>query len=116
MKITDIRSRIVHLPLVKRAVSRSGAFEAMWYLLVDVATDEGIVGSTYLWAYSAAGAGALRHVLAELAAVAVGEDPFFSAQGWRRIWDRTTQWGHAGLAVVGMSVIDTAAWDIVGKA
>lgn len=116
MKITDVRSRVVQLPLAKRAVSRSGVFETMWCLLVDVATDEGIVGSTYLWAYSAAGAGALRQVLAELAAVAVGEDPFFSARLWRRMWGRTTQWGHAGLAVVGMSAIDTAVWDIVGKA
>ena len=116
MKITDVRSRVVKMPLEKRIVSRSGILDVMWYLLVDVATDEGITGSTYLWAYSEAGAGALRQVLVELAAVAVGEDPFFSARLWQRMWGRTTQWGHAGMAVVGMSAIDTAVWDIVGKA
>lgn len=116
MKITAVRSRVVKVPLRRRVVARIGTFDAMWDLLVDVETDEGIVGSTYLWAFSPAGAGALRQVLAELAVVAIGEDPFFTTRLWRRMWARITQWGHKGIAVIGMSAIDTATWDVVGKA
>src|SRR5262249_42203554 len=88
----------------------------MWFLLVDLATDEGLTGQTYLWAYSPAGAQALQGVLRELAEVAVGEDPFFSARLWRKMWRRINQWGRAGLAINGLSAVDTAAWDLVGKA
>jgi L-alanine-DL-glutamate epimerase-like enolase superfamily enzyme len=116
MNITAVTSRVARIPLKQRIVSNSGVFAEMWFLLVDLATDEGISGQTYLWAYSAAGAQALQGVLRELAEVAVGEDPFFSARLWRKMWRRTSQWGHAGLAVNGLAGIDTAVWDIVGKA
>ena len=116
MKIRGLRTRVVQVPLRQRVVSRSGVFDSMWYLLVDLETDEGVDGLAYLWAFSAAGAAALRQVLAELAEVAVGESPFYSARLWQRMWSRMTQWGHAGLAVIGMSAIDVAAWDVVGKA
>jgi len=116
MKITTIRSRVARVPLRTQVVSRSGVFDAMWYLLVDVETDAGIRGSSYLWAFSQSGAGALQHVVHELAEVATGEDPFFSARLWRRMWGRMTQWGHAGLSVIGMAGIDIAVWDIVGQA
>jgi L-alanine-DL-glutamate epimerase-like enolase superfamily enzyme len=116
MKITAVRSRAVLVPLRRNVVARVGSWDAMWFLLVDVDTDEGITGSTYLWAFSRSGAAALQQVLNELAEVAVGEDPFFTTRLWRRMWARITQWGHKGLAVIGMSGIDTAAWDIVGKA
>ena len=116
MRITAVRSRVVSVPVKKKVVSRVGVFDAMWNVLVDVESDEGLTGSTYLWAFSPAGAGALRQVLRELAEVAVGEDPFFTTRLWRRMWARITQWGHKGLAVIGMSGIDTAVWDLVGKA
>ncbi len=116
MKITGVRSRVVKVPLKKKVVSRIGIFESMIFLLVDVDTDEGISGSCYLWAFTPSGAGALQQVLAELAQVATGEDPFYSARLWRRMWSRITQWGHKGLSVIAMSGIDTATWDIVGKA
>jgi L-alanine-DL-glutamate epimerase-like enolase superfamily enzyme len=116
IKITNVRSRVVNVAVKKKVVSRVGTFGSIWFLLVDVETDAGITGSTYLWAFSSAGAAALQKVLLELADVAVGENPFFSTRLWRRMWGRITQWGHKGLTVIGMSGIDTAVWDVVGKA
>lgn len=116
MRITAVRSRVVALPVRKKVVSRIGVFDTMWNVLVDVDTDEGITGSTYLWAFSPHGARSVQHVLAELAEVAMGEDPFFSARLWRRMWSRISQWGHKGLSVIGLSGVDTAVWDVVGKA
>ncbi|MBV9228825.1 MAG: mandelate racemase/muconate lactonizing enzyme family protein [Chloroflexi bacterium] len=114
--ITGVRSRVVKVPIKKKVVSRVGIFESMWFVLVDVETDAGITGSTYLWAFSSAGAAAIQKVLVELAEVAVGEDPFCSARLWKKMRSRITQWGHKGLSIVGLSGIDTVVWDIVGKA
>ncbi len=116
MTITAVRSRIVNVPLAKKMVSRVGVFERVWFLLLDVETDVGISGSSYLWAFSAQGAAALQGVVEELAMMAVGESPFFSARLWKRMWNRITMWGHKGLSVIGMSGIDMAVWDSVGKA
>ena len=114
--ITNVRSRIVNVPVQKKVVARIGTFASMWFLLVDVETNVGITGSSYLWAFSPSGAAALQKVLQELTEVAIGESPFFSTRLWRRMWERITQWGHKGLTVIGMSAIDVAVWDIVGKA
>src|SRR5262245_13026650 len=116
MQITALTSRVARVPLQQRIVSNSGVFAEMWFLLVDLASDEGFTGQTYIWAYSPAGAQALQGVLRELAEVAVGEDPFFSSRLWRKMWRRINQWGRAGLAINGLSAVDMAAWDLVGKA
>jgi len=116
MRVSRIRTRVVPVPIEKPVVNRSGVFDMMWNLLVDVETDEGIVGSTYLWGYSAGGARSLREAVDDLASLAVGEDPFFTTRLWRRLWRQIQQWGHRGLAVMALSAIDAALWDIVGKA
>lgn len=116
MTITAVRSRVVNVPIKKQVVSRVGIFPSMWFLLVDVETDAGITGSTYLWAFNANGAAALQNVLQELAEVVVGENPFYTTRMWQKMWRCITQWGHKGLTLIAMAGIDTAAWDIVGKA
>src|SRR5581483_6172250 len=100
MKISGVRSRVAALPIRRPVIASIGRFETFWAVLVDVDTDEGISGSTYLWAFSQAGARAVQNILVELAEVAVGEDPFFSARLWRGMRRRTSQWGHEGLALI----------------
>jgi L-alanine-DL-glutamate epimerase-like enolase superfamily enzyme len=116
MKITGVRGRTVVVPIKRKVVSRIGQFDRMWFVLVDVTTDEGLTGSTYLWTFTQHGARAVRHVLDELAEVAVGTDPFFTTRLWRGMWSRITQWGHKGLSVIALAGIDTAVWDVVGQA
>jgi hypothetical protein len=40
MQITAVRSRVIALPSKKRVINRSGVFETMWDVLVDVETDQ----------------------------------------------------------------------------
>jgi L-alanine-DL-glutamate epimerase-like enolase superfamily enzyme len=116
LKIASIRTRVVNVPVKRPVVARIGRYADMWFVLVDVVTDSGPDGLAYLWTFTPHGARAVTHVIAELAEVAVGEDPFFTARLWRRMWARITQWGHKGLSVIGMAGVDIAVWDIVGKA
>ncbi len=90
-----------------------------WHpVVVRVNTDEGVsgvgeVGLAYGTGHSA-GAAMAKNLAEQLV---IGADPFKT----ERLWDamfRQTFWGSAGGPVVygGISAIDTALWDIKGKA
>lgn len=85
---------------------------------VRVETDDGISG------VSATSLGRLRGavtVLAamieqELAPAVVGEDPFLLRGIREKLWRLTDYHGATGLACFGISAVDLALWDLVGKA
>lgn len=90
-----------------------------WHpVFVRVHTDEGIsgvgeAGLAYDWGHSAAAS-----MIAEIAqAVLMGWDPFQTELLWSRML-RESFWGLGGGPVIyaAMSAIDTALWDIKGKA
>jgi L-alanine-DL-glutamate epimerase-like enolase superfamily enzyme len=96
--------------------SAGGPIRSRASLLVLVHTDAGITGL----GEAGVGGAPLRvlHsiVCDELAPTIVGQDPFWIERCWRLMWQRSRQHGRAGLALFGMSGIDIALWDIVGKA
>ncbi|MFA6037424.1 MAG: mandelate racemase/muconate lactonizing enzyme family protein [Legionellales bacterium] len=90
-----------------------------WHpVFVRIHTDEGIsgvgeAGLAYDWGHSAA-----AHMIKEIsAAILIGWDPFKTELLWTRML-RESFWGLGGGPVIyaAMSAIDTALWDIKGKA
>ncbi|HLF66896.1 MAG TPA: mandelate racemase/muconate lactonizing enzyme family protein [Gammaproteobacteria bacterium] len=90
-----------------------------WHpVFVRIYTDEGITGVgeaglAYDWGHSAA-----AHMIKEIAsAILIGFDPFKTELLWSRML-RESFWGLGGGPVIfaAMSAIDTALWDIKGKA
>lgn len=85
---------------------------------VRVEADDGLVGT------SATGFGRLRAapgVLAsfvneELAPEVVGEDPFLVRRIRDKLWRLTDYHGSTGLGLIGISAVDVAVWDLMGKA
>ena len=116
MQITALRTRVAVLPVRKRVVGRMGTFDRIWFVLLDLDTDTDLRGLSYLWTFRPHIARAVQAILADLEELTVGEDPFFTTRLWRRMWQQISQYGHKGLAVMALSGIDVAVWDIVGKA
>ncbi len=90
-----------------------------WHpVFVRITTDEGLTGVgeaglAYDWGHSAA-----AHMIKEIAqAILLGFDPFKTELLWTRML-RESFWGLGGGPVIyaAMSAIDTALWDIKGKA
>ncbi len=115
MKIDAITTRLVRLPIKTPAVTGNMNIASVWFLLVDLDTDEGARGSAYIWSFNKAGSSALKAVVEHLANDALGENPFYTARLWHKMWRSLIQWGHAGVPIMGMAAIDAAAWDLVGK-
>ncbi|MDR1741984.1 MAG: mandelate racemase/muconate lactonizing enzyme family protein [Synergistaceae bacterium] len=86
-------------------------------ILVRVDTDEGVhgVGEAGM-AYGVGGSAAVG-MIKDLAALLIGHDPFDTEAAWERFFKRTF-WGQGGGTAVfsGVSALDTALWDIKGKA
>jgi L-alanine-DL-glutamate epimerase-like enolase superfamily enzyme len=52
----------------------------------------------------------------ELAQLVIGQDAGHIGRFWSRAWESNNFLGHAGVPVVGISAIDGALWDALGKA
>ncbi|OGP69044.1 MAG: mandelate racemase [Deltaproteobacteria bacterium RBG_13_47_9] len=114
MKITDLRTVMVDLPgtnwIVKPEIQSFGC------VLVFMETDEGITGESVLWAFGPRRLGVLNSMVLSLKSDVLGEDPHYTERIWRKLWSELGFFGVEGISVFGLSAIDRACWDAVGKA
>ncbi len=101
MKITKVQ------PLVCNGGVRNWVF-------VKVETDEGITG--YGDASACPGEAIIAEAVRDLADFVVGEDPFNTEMLWSKMYRGSTWYGLGGVVNSAISGIDTALWDIKGKA
>lgn len=74
---------------------------------VRVTTDDGVVG----YGVSGGGAASLAIINELLRGALVGADLDEPDDFWQRLYDETLPYGRAGLAMMAISGVDTAAWD-----
>lgn len=93
-----------------------GSYDAYSLVLVTVTTDEGVTG--YGEAISRRGGEmVVAAVESLLAPVLAKQDPQDIQGLWVTMMDQLRRWGHAGGVVVeAISGVDSALWDVVGKA
>ena len=115
MKIDRITTRVVRLPLDTPLVTGNIRIESIWFLLVDLDTDEGVRGSSFIWGFNKAAARSLAAMVEHLATSALGEDPTATTRLYNKMWRALIQQGHAGVPIMALSAIDAAAWDALGK-
>lgn len=111
MRITEVESTAVSIPLDDPVAFATREVEARDYAVAHVRTDEGIEGLGYTLGYDAS------HLIADaitdvLAPMIEGEDPRDTERLWREMFDGTVQIGRKGLIVKAISVLDIALWDI----
>lgn len=116
MQITEIRSRAVSIPLdipIRSAIRLSERVEVV---IIDVHTDSGIVGQSYVQAFGQQPARAIRSLVAYFGDVLRGENPVLTLRCWQRMDRAMNLLGRGGIATFALSGIDCALWDILGKA
>lgn len=129
MKITAVRTRVVQwrgrtvplpphfctnpMDLLALAPASMQTFTFHGWLVVEVFTDQGHVGI--------GNAALAPHVTKEtidryLAPMLVGSDPWDLEHLWQHMYRRTMAFGRKGIAMVAISAVDIALWDVLGKA
>jgi L-alanine-DL-glutamate epimerase-like enolase superfamily enzyme len=112
MKIVDIRT----VPLSYRCEPPYGSAGGMQArrgaLLVEIETDERVIGI----GEAGVGGGATRSVIEKvLQPMLIGQDPLLIEGLWQKMFARTRQFGRRGVVMNAISGIDIALWDIAGK-
>src|SRR5215212_2520343 len=107
MKITDVRA------LIPRGTDEPRDWRTtMAQIAVVVETDSGLSGLG-VGGGGKAGIHVVETVLRELL---VGADPSDVEGLWARMYRATLPFGRKGLAVMALSGVDLALWDLAGKA
>src|SRR5579871_3325292 len=130
MKITEIRTRAIQWkgktvplpphfctnpmdaisPMLSKATM--GTFTFHGWLLVEVFTDNGLVGI---------GNAALSPLVTKqvidlyLKPLLIGADPWDTEFLWQHMYRKTMAFGRKGIAMVAISAVDIALWDLLGK-
>jgi len=128
MKITKIRTRVVEWqgptvplpphfctnPMDALTVGNAsmGAFTFHGWLLVEIFTDTGLVGIG-----NAALAPRVTKQVCDLylSPLLIGADPWDIEFLWQHMYRKTMAFGRKGIAMVAISAIDIALWDLLGK-
>jgi len=128
MKITKVRTRVVQwegktiplpphfctnpMDLVAFREASMGTFAFHGWVLVEIFTDEGLVGVGNAALAPLVTKSCIDHYLAPFL---IGQDPWDTEYIWQQMYRRTMAFGRKGVAMAAISAIDIALWDLLGK-
>ena len=115
LTIRAVRTRAVNVPMNRPLGTSAARMEMAPFVLVDLETDEGVLGRAHVFCYLDLAAPLIRRVIAELgdslrnAAV----DPTLIGRLGR---SRFALLGTPGVVGMALSVLDVACWDALARA
>jgi len=115
LTIRAIRSIGVEVPMTYALGTSRGVITKAPLLLIDLETEEGVTGRSYLWCYFAAAMPAIGKILEEVARVVEGER-IAPADLWSKLAERFALIGVQGIVRMAMAGFDVAAWDALAIA
>src|SRR6185295_12774632 len=113
LKSVDVRPVLV--PLRRPVVSKVGLFDQWPIILMDIETEEGIVGRSYVEPYLKNAARSIVPAIHDLAAQRRGQ-PIRPIEDFRQGQKSLNLIGYEGVSMIAVSGLDMAAWDALAKA
>ena len=117
MKITNLRTEIVHLPF-SSAIKQEGLGElrSVDCVLVYLETDAGLAGEGLVFSFNQQRVSVLHEMVRSFEPLVAGLDPQLGGSFVARAWSAVGFFGHAGMTIIGMAGIDEAIFDLRAKA
>jgi D-galactarolactone cycloisomerase len=116
MKVTDLKIHVLKSPLEQPFAFSQGWVRQRVATLVEVCTDQGVVGWGEAFAQGLEPPQIAAAVIeSALKPLVVGGDPLDTEVLWHRMYHQTRDYGRKGSVVAAISAIDLALWDIAGK-
>lgn len=115
MKLVDLRTIRLDVPLEKPIRTAIHDIRSVGALLVMLDAGDGRVGEGYLFAPGTRQLGVFEEMVLSFKPLLLGADPEFTEALWRSLWREINFFGHKGVSVFALSAIDMALWDLRGK-
>ncbi|MGA8945680.1 MAG: enolase C-terminal domain-like protein, partial [Pseudolabrys sp.] len=115
LTVRAIRSTPVEVPPTFILGTSMGVFRQVPLLLIDLETEEGITGRSYLFCYFRAALPAVLSLVGEVERVVKG-NAVKPAELWPKLAQRFTLIGVQGIVRMAMAGFDTACWDALAIA
>lgn len=115
LTITDIRARAVDAPIARPVRTASGTIPSAPLVLIDVETDKGVTGRSYIFGYTPITLRPLMALFEELAEVVRGQE-VAPVTRMAEFEARFRLLGRQGLLGMAISGLDMAFWDALGRA
>jgi len=117
MEITDVKTKLVSIPLKKEYVKWTSSKVAHHYRdfsILEILTDEGEKGVSFTSSHKGEGStlNLTAYIIQNLREVLVGEDPFATARIMEKMYRML---GRRAGNVRAIGMVDNALWDIKGK-
>ena len=114
LKITGLRARAVNVPLTYPVRTSVGIVATSPLVLIDLQTNQGLTGRSYVFTYTPLGLAPVRELLQALEQVLVGQAvaPFDIE---RLLQQRFRLLGNTGIVKIACAGIDMAAWDALAQ-
>ncbi len=113
MRIRSIRAVTVRMPLDRPIVMGSIRYDAREYVVVEVATDEGLTGLGFGMTRDSPVAQIIDRNIVPLL---IGEDPRDTERLWRRVYDTNLIIARGDGFMRALSAVDIALWDLKARA
>ena len=113
--IRSVKARAVIAPISRPVKNAFGVIEAAPLVLIDVATDQGITGRSYIFAYSKLTLKPLVHLIEGIGAD-LADKPIAPFDLMAQMDAKFRLLGWQGLVGMAVSGLDMAFWDVLGRA
>ena len=115
LTISALRVRSVNVPIDPPLQSAAGVLAWAPLVLVDLETNRGVVGSSYVFAYTTMALAPLARLIANIEVLIRGQH-VAPASLSNMLASRFRLLGNQGLVAMALSAIDMAAWDAQARA
>lgn len=116
MKITAVRSHRLGYQLPETLGYSQQNYDRRSAHLVEIQTDEGLVGWGECFGPGAVAAANRTIVEEVIGPMIVGRDPMDREPIWHQVYNLTRDHGQKGMPLQALSGVDIALWDLAGKA
>jgi L-alanine-DL-glutamate epimerase-like enolase superfamily enzyme len=114
VRIESVSSRLYRLPPTLRWEDSTHHVSALEYVVTDVETDTGLVGTGVSYTTGVGGTAIVALVDDYCARMLAGEDPLAIGRHWETLGKQLRRSG-TGLAQLALAAVDIALWDLAGK-
>jgi L-alanine-DL-glutamate epimerase-like enolase superfamily enzyme len=116
VKITRLVTRLVEVPFERPIATAIHEMRSVGCVLLQLETDQGLVGESYVFTLNAVRLKALHEMLLGFTHQVEGRDPHSVGAIGQAMWAEMNPIGHKGFSIAALTAVDTACWDLIGKA